>query len=214
MCRLSLSFLEHIMMFRAIVGRTALGLGLLLSLSISPIAACEGAGCGVAANTKPLNIMQFMREQAASTRVNERPRDSAAATAKIHRAPHNATAVRRKPVRMPGEAAASFASQQAPNVQQTAIDERKIAEEDAISTETTGAAVASDPDVQLVDAAEYNEIDRKTDNGTPLPADAMSDNDTLPNNRQTNNSWLQWIWSALGNTFAALAMAVRQLVHV
>ena len=31
---------------------------------------------------------------------------------------------------------------------------------------------------------------------------------------QANASWLQWIWSALGSTFAALATAVHQLIRV
>ena len=59
------------MMIRAIAGCAALVLGLLLSPNVSAAAACEGAGCRATANAKPLNIMQFMREQAASTRAAE-----------------------------------------------------------------------------------------------------------------------------------------------
>src|SRR4029079_14458381 len=112
------------MMFRAIVGRAAVALGLLLSLSLSAARACNGAGC---ADGKPLDIMQFMREQAASTRggearhVRDKPRHAKpqAKTAAKHRDDRTIAARDAswpKPGPMPAEAAASFASrpEQAP----------------------------------------------------------------------------------------------------
>src|SRR6478736_6083424 len=58
-------------MFRTIVCCAALIVVLFLGLSLSAVAApvCDDAECQTATKSKPLNIMQFMREQAASTRV-------------------------------------------------------------------------------------------------------------------------------------------------
>ncbi len=56
---------EDTLMFRTTLCCAALAMGLLIGLSEAAPAACEGDGC----SSKPLNIMQFMREQAASTRV-------------------------------------------------------------------------------------------------------------------------------------------------
>ena len=202
------------MMIRAVAGWAALVLGLLLSPNVSAAAACEGAGCRATAKAKPLNIMQFMREQAASTRAAEPRRRSARATAKVQRAPHRAITARRKPVPMPVEAAASFASQPAPSVEDMASGEHnaigRIA--DAAPAETTGAAIASGPDVRLVDAGELNDIDRKADTGPPFSADTARGGDAPTHGEQANASWVKWIWSAVGSTFAALATAVHQLI--
>ena len=86
---------------------------------------------------------------------------------------------------------------------------------DAAPAETTGAAVASGPEVQLVDAEEYQ---RHRSQGRQQPA-ALSSNPAPVNVGQTHSeqasvSWLRWIWSALGSTFAALATAVHQLVRL
>ena len=204
------------MMIRAIAGCAALVLGLLLSPNVSAAAVCEDAGCRATAKTKPLNIMQFMREQAASTRVAEPRHRSTRATEKVQRAPRRAITARRKPVPIPVEAAASFASRPAPNVQDVASDEQNAIDgiADAAPAETTGAAIASGPDVQLVAAAEFNNIDRKADNGPPLSANTVRGDDAQTHSEQANASWLKWIWSAMGSTFAALATAVHQLIRV
>jgi hypothetical protein len=204
------------MMFRAVAGCTALVLGLLLSLNASAAPACEGAGCATA-KAKPLDIMQFMREQAASTRVAKPRHGHARVTAKVKRAPHRMIAAWRKPVRMPVEAAASFASR--PELKEQAKapvvtpDEHNASDHtaDTAPSETTGAAVATGPDVQLVDAEQLNDIDRKADVGPTSANPERSDAPT--NSEQANASWVQWLWSALGITFAALATAVHQLVR-
>ena len=82
---------------------------------------------------------------------------------------------------------------------------------DAAPSETTGAAVAAGPDVQLVDAEQLNDIDRKADVGPTSANPERSDAPT--NSEQANASWMQWLWSVLGSTFAALATAVHQLVR-
>ena len=203
------------MTFRALAGRAALAIGLLLPSYISPAVACEGAECVAIKSGKPLNIMQFMREQAASTRVSERPQKAAHAPAKTHRAPHRAIAARRKPVQMPPAAAASFASQPFLDAGEISTAAQNSADRtaDSVDTETTGAAIGAGADVQLVDADEYNEIDRKTDDGPTSLTDPI-DSGNAPNLGHAEISWLRWIWSSLENTFAALTTAVHQLIRL
>ena len=215
------------MNLRAIAGRAAVALGLLLSLSLSAAPACNGAGC---ANGKPLDILQFMREQAASTRSGEakhargksrhsKPQAKAAAKHGDDRTTAARAAAWPKPAPMPAEAAASFASRPEQPAQQVevvrsgepnAIDRTA----DAAPAETVGAAVASGPIVQLVDAAEFNDIDRKADDGPPLSVQAAQRDDNETKAEQADSSWLQWLWSALTSTMAALATAVHQLIRI
>lgn len=77
---------------------------------------------------------------------------------------------------------------------------------------TVGAAVTSGPGVQLVDAEEFNDIDRKADESPRLPAAAERSGDAPNHSEQANPSWLRWIWSALAGTLTALASAVHQLI--
>jgi hypothetical protein len=218
-------------MFRTIVCRTALILVPFLGLSLNAAAApaCDDAECQTATKSKPLNIMQFMREQAASTRTatlrqggTGKPRQSklqpvahkALPVAHVQRPARRAVAARSKPVGLPTDAAASFAAQQPP-VQVVASDEfndiDRAAAATATSEETTGAASAAEPNVQLVDTGEFNDIDRKAEDRLPLSAAARIA-DAHASAAQPSVSWLQWIWSAVGNTFAALATAAHQLI--
>jgi hypothetical protein len=204
---------EDLLMIRALTSRTAFVFGLLIGPSLSAAAACEGVGCR--ATAKPLNIMQFMREQAASTRATEPRQRGARAAAKAQRVPHRATAARRKPTRVPPEAAASFALRPAPDVQDVAIDEGKTIDRitDTAAAQSMGATTAPDPEVQLVDAEEFNDIDRKAESARL--ASVMTPEDNGPtHSEQANVSWLHLIWSAVRNTIAALATAVQQLVRV
>jgi hypothetical protein len=200
------------MMFRTTICSAALVMGVLMSLSVAAPAACEGDGC--LANGKPLDIMQFMREQAASTRVAKPRPSQPRATAKVQRAPHQAIAARKKPVPIPVEAAASFASRPEQEAQAPATSSPSNPFVGAAATaapETTGEAIVSGPDVQLVDAEEFNDIDRKADSGPPLSVATASGD---AHSAQGNTSWMRWVWLALGSTFAALATAVHQLIRV
>lgn len=208
-------------MFRKIVCRAALVLGVLFIPSVSAYA-CEGEDCPAPAKAKPLNIMQFMREQAASTRVAKPrrapPLHTAAkvkangrvhAAAKSESAVHRPVAARPKPAPLPTEAAASFALQGQPAVFPAAPSPLP---------ETVGAAPATEPDVQMVSAEEFNEIDGNADDSASLPAaaapiavaaSAAAEAPVAPKVEQV--SWLRWLWSALTGTFAALATAMHQL---
>ena len=214
-------------MFRTTLCCAALVMGWLIGFSEAAPAACQGDGCG----TKPLNIMQFMREQAASTRVRKpsaspsvaKPRPSSTqAAVKAPRAPQRTIAARKRPLPVPVEAATSFASRPEQDTQPPAMGapynpfDRPAY---AAPAETTGAAVPSGPEVQLVDAEDINDIDRKADSAKADSAPALSSNPAPVDGSQTHSeqastSWLRWIWSALGSTFTALATAVQQLVRV
>jgi hypothetical protein len=228
-------------MFRIIVCCAALivvpFLGLTLNAAAAP--ACGDAGCQTAAKSKPLNIMQFMREQAASTRT-AMPKHGGTAKLRqskkqpvalkpqtvthVQRPARRAVAARLKPAGVPTEAAASYAAQQPP-VQVVASDEfndiDRAAPATATPEETTGAASAAEPNVQLVETGQFNAIDRKAEELLRLSAlariadaqaSAQQANVTQPGVSQPSVSWLQWIWSAVGNAFSALASAVHQLI--
>ena len=192
------------------------------SLSASAAPACDGTECRTPANGKPLNIMQFMREQAASTRKAEPRPVASRPVAKVQRPTHRTIAARPKPAKLPAEAAASFAAQPASDVQVSdvqivASDEFNAIDRAAAAAplETVGAAMSTGPDVRLVDAEEFNDIDRKADDGKLRLAEPMPKQMTKQPQmhvEQANVSWLRWIWSALGSTFAALATAMHQLI--
>lgn len=209
-------------MFRTTLCCAGLVMGVLIGLSEAAPAACEGDGCG----SKPLNIMQFMREQAASTRVREPSasrrvaksrRSHTQAAAAAPRAPHRAIAARKRSVPAPVEAATSFASrpeQDTPPPAMRAPYNPFDRPAYAAAAETTGAAVASGPEVQLVDAEDINDIDRKADSAPALSSDPVPVDGSQTHSEQASVSWLRRIWSALGSTFTALATAVHQLVRV
>lgn len=197
---------------------------LVMSLPLGPGAsaapACDRAGCRTTADGKPLDIMQFMREQAASTRVAKPRRAKARAAAPVQRSAHRSVAARPKPkpATLPVEASKSFASQPEQDVPVVASDEVNAIDRaadrpaDKSPPETVGAAAVDGPVVQLVDASEFNDIDRKAENGPPLPANPTHSGDASTHNEQASASWLQRIWSALGSTLTALASAVHHLI--
>ena len=205
-------------MFRVIACCAALGLGLSVNAIAAP--ACDDDGCQAATPSKPLDIMKFMKEQAANTRAGSprlaKPRQSKApAVAHAPRPARRAVAARPKPAGIPVEAAASYATQE-PRVQIVDSDElndidRAAPEAAAAPAETTGAAVATAPNVQLVDNGAFNDIDRQAEDRMPVSA-AMRIADAHASAQQPSVSWLQWIGSAFANIFVALAAAVHHLL--
>lgn len=119
---------------------------------------------------------------------------------------------------MPVEASASFAAppeqKEEVKVQVEASDKDNATDRVAAAApvETTGTALAADPVVQLVDAEEFNEIDRKADDGPPLSTNMARGEDVQTPTEQATTSWLQWIWSALGRRLGVLVAAVHQLI--
>jgi hypothetical protein len=213
-------------MIRKNLRKTACALTLLLCVPAAALA-CEGDDCPSAA--KPLDIKQFMREQAASTRVSARRHPSAKPTAaKPKQAAPRVAAAKPAPATepLPSNAAASFASHSLASQQtQDELPVRVFSGEEfnaidnaAPTPETTGASFANDPNVQVVAAAEFNDIDRKAEETSSfptieIPAAATPAKPTAAS-APAPGSWLQWLWSAVTGTFTALAAAVRQLIHV
>ena len=171
-------------MFRATLCCAALATGLAhRSERQPPPAACEGDGC----SSKPLNIMQFMREQAASTRVGQGRRHAAMpqpATAKAPRAPHRAIAARQKPVRMPVEAATSVrvaagaGHASCPAIGQRRIQSLSTAPPMRLRPKRRARPSQAVPNVQLVDAEDINDIDRKADS-SPRPVEPIRRRSTV-----------------------------------
>jgi hypothetical protein len=199
-------------MFRAIACCAALVLGLSLNAVAAP--ACDDDGCQAATQSKPLDITKFMKDQASSTRAATSRPSKAQPVSHVPRTARRAVAARPKPAGLPVEAAASYAAQE-PAVQIVASDEFNDIDRAAAATpapaETTGSAVAAEPNVQLVDNGEFNDIDRKAEDRLPLSARARIA-DAHVSATQPIVSWLQWIGSAVGGIFTALATAVHQLV--
>jgi hypothetical protein len=225
-------------MIRNDICKVAGALALMLSIP-GTASACEGVDCPAPAKVKPLDIMQFMREQAASTRVGQPPRhhSAKAASAKPKQKTTHPTAAlepvpvtAQAPASLASDAAASFASrsyasQEPPKQLPVPVLARE--EFNAIdsaapvpSTETTGASTANDPNVQVVAAAEFNDIDRKADESkpSPFPTIEMPGAAELAKPKAASSptavAWLQWLWSTVTGTLTALAAAVRQLIHV
>ena len=213
---------------------TACAFALMLCVPVASYA-CEGPDCADGAKVKPVDVMQFMREQAASTRAGQRRHHVAkAVAAKPRPAPHRTAAAKPTPAATPAPlttgAAASFASHSLASQQTQNEPPVRVLTQDAFnaidsaafaaSSETTGGPPANDPNVQVVAEAELNDIDRKADlsERSPFPtvevpiAAEPATPQAAP--APAAVSWLQWLWSAITGTFTALAAAVRQLVHV
>jgi hypothetical protein len=113
---------------------------------------------------------------------------------------------------VPSAASASFASQPEPAVQVTPSDVFNTIDGAAPApVEAVGAAIAAEPNVQLVDAQELNDIDRKASDQSPLTSDGGRVAEEHPSDGSAQASWPRRIWWALGNLFGALATAAHQL---
>lgn len=194
------------MLFRAILSCAALILALLLCLNANAAPACEDAApCSVERPSKPLDIMKLMREQAASTRATEKSQRTIARPA-IKRAPAAAA----KAQAIPSEAATSFAAQpapvQTPEVEVVTEDELNAIDRagEAAPLETVGGA----PRMQMPDA----DVSTIVSNGIQsTPVMTIQQSAAMPPSAP-QVSWLQWLWSAVRDTFAALAAAVHHLI--
>lgn len=185
------------MLFRAILSCAALIMALLLCLNANAEPAERPS--------KPLDIMKFMREQAASTRATEKPKRAIAqpAASAPKRAPVAAT-----PTAVPSEAASSFAAQPAPapEVELVAEDELNAIDRagEAAPPETVGAA----PQMQMADAGVSTIV---TKGQQRAPAMEAPPSQPAPSNAP-QLSWWQWLWSAVRDSLAALVAAVHALI--
>jgi hypothetical protein len=196
------------MLFRAFLNCTALILALLCCLNANAAPACEAAPCPAERPSKPLDIMKLMREQAASTRKADKPEHAASPVTQARKR----AAAAAKPKAIPSEAATSFAAQSAPVPEVEVVTEMEFNAIDrageAAPPETVGAA----PPLQ-VDDASVSSIVTKGQQHAPIAA-APQPEIASPSGQQASQqvSWMQWIWSAVHDTFAALTAAVHHLI--
>ena len=169
-------------MFRTNACGAVLALSL-LTVSGVTVRACDGDDCPAPAKVKPLDIRQFMREQAASTRaagpdaVRSRP-VKVHTVAKIRHHTRHAVAASAPPQPsgpLATEAAASFASQAAAEPVVPTFPSNEFAAvgkgaPTARSAETVGSALGPEPDVQVVAEADFNDIDRQAADTPAMPA--------------------------------------------
>jgi hypothetical protein len=179
----------------------ALIFGLLLGLSFAPApasAACTGDNCRTSARAKPLNLMRFMDQGTPATGARKTTPARRRATSHTRRGQRQIDGAAR-----PGKAAKASAAIAKPRTEPQAQTPAQATANDG-SDASDRAAPAADqnaPTVQMVDAAEFNEIDRKADDANVDGANvhgAMADNasssasaepDALPNDDlQANNS--------------------------
>jgi hypothetical protein len=218
-------------MIRKNMRKTACAFALVLCVPVAAYA-CDGPACPApaeaAAKVQPRDVMQFMREQAASTRSAQPRRHAKAAVVKPKVAIHRTAAAKPTPAPspVPSDAAAAFAANSVAS-QQDQVPVLAREQFNAIDSaapapfaETTGVSAADDPNVQVVAAAEFNDIDRKADQSeaSPFPSVEVpiAAEPAKPSAAAAPAavSWLQWLWSAVTGTLTALAAAVRQLAHV
>jgi hypothetical protein len=221
--------------FRNLACRAALAAALVFTLTAAA-AACDGDDCPAKPLdiTKFMREQAASTRTAEPHRgaVHVRAAAPVHAAAVIHSAKprHHRVVTARKSAPLPTEASGSFAAQSDQNAPVipvmgsgdfNAIDQAAAAEPPASTefpapppavapapAETTGAAASLDPDVQMVVADEFNEIDSKATD-TALTGNGVRIGD-MPK-AAVHHSWLGSIWGALGNTFAALAAAVHHL---
>jgi hypothetical protein len=169
---------------RTIRRRAALVLGLLLGLSFAPApasAACTGDNCRASTRAKPLNLMRFMDQgtPATSARKATPARRGAASHKRRAQRPIDAA------VRPSKAAKASAANAQPRTEPQAQTPAQPTASDDSNATDRAAVAADQDaPTVQMVDANEFNEIDRKAEVASSL---AAATPDALANDSQTDD---------------------------
>ena len=179
-------------------------------------------------SAKPLNIMQFMREQAASTRVaSHRPRQASPSHGRaIAKRPQKRRGLRtgRSPRgQSPPDAGRSRhilsrRSSRTPQAMwQVACQRQSLSTAPPLRLRLKRRARPSPAGPERA-TGRCGGVQRHRSQGgqhrLPCRANAArrSTSSRRRSSEQASVSWLQWIWSALGSTFTALATAVHQLV--
>jgi hypothetical protein len=203
------------MKLRKLVCGAVLALG--LCQTIAPAgAACEGADCRHAATSRrpsqPLQLGNFTRPATAkSVAPKSRKRTTQAKQAR-QRAAVPLPPPKEQP--LPAEAATAFAAQ--PAVAVRVVTSEELNEIDLAAgpapAETTGIGPRGEDEVQLVDASDFNDIDRKSD-VSPM-ASAMASAAAVEGpapSQPASASFIERFWAMLQNAFAALGTAFHYL---
>jgi hypothetical protein len=168
----------HRIVFRRAVRHAALSFGLLLGLTFAAApadAACTGDNCRAAASSKakPLNLMRFMDQDTPATGARK-------ATSQRRTGSHVRRAQSKK------RATATATKQSKPPVTTpNNVGDAAATDESAARAKTDTATDRNESAVQVVDATEFNDIDRKADetqspvaNETATATDALAISDS------------------------------------
>ena len=216
----------------------AFGLLLGLSVGVPAGWACEGAGCPSegkpldlkkflreqAESTRTPEAMDQTRGKASH---HQRSTHSRAAHGKSAQARHTHRIVtlqsehRSKSAAPVRDTAATSSVQPPPRDDVQVVSANDVNDIDRAAksqaVETTGKAAddaqapqSGTPDVQMVVASDFNEIDRKAAEQNPsAPAAAAVASETAQPKQVPPQSWIHWLWSAIGAGFLALAGVAR-----
>jgi hypothetical protein len=218
------------MRFRILACGTILVLGLSL-----PITLTAEAGLKAKSPPAPLQLSRFMRTAPAKPPTRAARKHPAkhrnAVAARKHTGSHRHAAVthRNKPKTSPAtkpvpvEAAAAFAAlpQPAPQPPVREVASGEINDIDRAAgpapAETTGTRRIAT--VQLVEATDYNDIDRKSDDALPAsfaeptpPAPLPASQTGAGSSMSPSMSWSARLWATLQQVFAAIASGWRSLL--
>ncbi len=218
----------------------SLGLLLGLGLGAPAASACEGTECQTtskpldlkkfmhqqAASTRTPEAMSVTRGN--TTSHHARAARSGATPDKVAHARqsrHRPVVAQKEPGTVPTETASALAAQDNPGsdagVQMVSADELNDIDRAAgpAPAETTGKASANVQDtlttvrgVQMVVENDFSEIDRRAAELARPPASVpAAANEAAPRSGFPSNSWMQWLWSAIGAAFVVLAGVARYL---
>ncbi|HWL31900.1 MAG TPA: hypothetical protein VNQ50_07175 [Xanthobacteraceae bacterium] len=172
----------HRTVFRRTMRHAAMSLSLLLGVTLAAApagAACTGDHCRAAASTKakPLNLMRFM---------DQGPPAAGARKA----TPQRRTGSHARRAQSKKRATAKATTQTKPTVTTPdSVADAAATDESAARTNTDANADRSEPAVQVVDAGEFNDIDRKADEAPSSTAgEAAADAIALSDSDQTAES--------------------------
>jgi hypothetical protein len=208
------------MMFRRIAIALGVGIGAAagLGLAAEPAAACVGEACrgeaGAKSSSKPLDLGQFMRHGSAKTARRSESRRHTVRKPVTRRQTRTTKAPSPQPPALPVEAAAAYALQ--PNNALRVEASGALGDIDRTTgvapIERDSASAAAENAVKLVDAAEFNEIDRKARDLPPATIEtAVTEHAPRASGNPAGDFWLARLWTALQSGLAALAAMVRSL---
>jgi hypothetical protein len=189
------------------------------SLSLTAALTLAGIGivCWNAASAeplpKPLDLTRFMHQPIGKSTERAAKKPPAIRRTVAKRQERPATAPPSEPAPLPVEAARADAVQPGPPVRVVASDQLNEIDivGDAVPVAGGTAAPNTENAVKLVEASEFNEIDRKADDLRPAAVEiAPPHGENLARSDHASNSWVQQAWAKLQGAFAVLAAAIRQ----
>jgi hypothetical protein len=198
------------------IARSVLRCGLLaasLFVIAPPAGACDGARCTTAG--KPLQLSNFMRHPSAkAVRAANAWRATAPKSAIASRGKRMPTAIAAiEPADPPSESSPAPASQPAPPVREVASDELNEIDlaANAAPIAREALAMAAERAIQVVEASDLNDIDRKARDLRP-PGIPASGSAPASSNAPASGNWAVRVWNMLYSGMSAVAAAALWLI--